>query len=318
MTPPVDSDRLRDTYRRVRPYLALVLVVVAAVLVYAGGAASAAWRELWVLGGLVAGAALVLGWRARQEQPGGWWAWLGVLGACELLLLVGAAAVAGLAGVQEGFIAALNSANAQIERLPGVLDRLDVAIPFGVAGAVAALGGIGVLVPLGRAPLPAHSRKILDEAVTLLLALVAAMSGCALLGVVAKTGPSPRQLAIRPHQQHPKTTRRQPPPPQRHVHRRVRRYPTRPRRPRLLPTQTGRRQTPQRRRNLRRPPTLQHHPGHAQNTNPLPTTPAPTRNPRKPTPSGLTTRQGHPPLPSETVYSCPFATVTPTRPLHGG
>ena len=191
MTPPVDSDRLRDTYRRVRPYLALVLAVVAAVLVYAGGAASAAWRELWVLGGLVAGAALTLGWRARLEQPGGWWAWLGVLGACELLLLVGAAAVAGLAGVQEGFIAALNSANAQIERLPGVLDRLDVAIPFGVAGAVAALGGIGALVPLGRSPLPAHSREKIDEAITLLLWLVAAMSGCALLGVVAKTDPPP-------------------------------------------------------------------------------------------------------------------------------
>ena len=36
-------------------------------------------------------------------------------------------------------------------------------------------------------------------------------------------------------------------------------------------------------------------PSPAQNPNPLPTTPDPTRNPRKPTPSGLTTRQGHPP-----------------------
>ena len=36
---------------------------------------------------------------------------------------------------------------------------------------------------------------------------------------------SPRQLAIRPHQQHPTGTRRQPPRRQRHVHRRVRRLP---------------------------------------------------------------------------------------------
>ena len=71
--------------------------------------------------------------------------------------------------------------------------------------------------------------------------------------------------------------------------------PTRPRRPRLLPAQTSPRQRTQRRGHLRRPPTPQHHPGHAQNPNPLPTTPDPTRNPRKPTPSGLTTRQGHPP-----------------------
>ena len=106
---------------------------------------------------------------------------------------------------------------------------------------------------------------------------------------------SPRQLAIGPHQQHPTGTRRQPPPEERHVHRRVRRQPTRPRRPRLLPAQTSPRQRTQRSGHLRRPPTLQHHPGHAQNPNPLPTTPAPTRNPRKTTQRGLTTRQGHPP-----------------------
>ena len=58
---------------------------------------------------------------------------------------------------------------------------------------------------------------------------------------------------------------------------------------------TSPRQRTQRRRNLRRPPTPQHHPGHAQNPNPLPTTPTPTRNPRKTTQRGLTTRQGHPP-----------------------
>ena len=105
----------------------------------------------------------------------------------------------------------------------------------------------------------------------------------------------PRQLAIRPHQQHPTETRRQPPPEKRYVHRRVRSQPTRPRRPRLLPTQTSPRQRTQRRRHLRRPPPPQHHLGHAQNPNPLPTTPAPTRNPRKTTQRGLTTRQGHPP-----------------------
>ena len=43
-------------------------------------------------------------------------------------------------------------------------------------------------------------------------------------------------------------------------------------------------------RHLRRPPTLQHHPRHAQNPNPLPTPTTP-----KPTQRGLTTRQGHPP-----------------------
>ena len=63
------------------------------------------------------------------------------------------------------------------------------------------------------------------------------------------------------------------------LHRGLRRDPTRPRRPRLLPTQTSRRQTPQRRRRLRRPPPLQHHPGHAQNPNPLPATP-PQKLPR--------------------------------------
>ena len=66
--------------------------------------------------------------------------------------------------------------------------------------------------------------------------------------------------------------------------------------PRLLPTQMSRRQTPQRSGHLRSPPLLQHHPGHAQNPSPLPTAPVPTRNPRKPTPSGLTTRRGHPPV----------------------
>ena len=89
------------------------------------------------LSGAATGAALILGWRYRQEQPGGWWSWLGFLWACGLLLLVGPAAVSGLAGVQEGFTAALDSANAQIARLPGVLDDLNVAVPVGVAGAVA-------------------------------------------------------------------------------------------------------------------------------------------------------------------------------------
>lgn len=159
MIPLVTSSRLRETYRRIRPYLAPVLPVVAAALGYAGTRTRGVWWALWfVLGVSVAGAALILGWRYRQEQPGGWWAWLGFLWTCGLLLLVGAAAVSGLVGVGEGFIAALDSANAQIARLPGVLDRLDVAVPVGVAGAVAALGGIGVVVPLGRSPLPDHIR----------------------------------------------------------------------------------------------------------------------------------------------------------------
>ena len=128
------------------------------MLIYAGVKALGVWVAVWHgLSGAATGAALILGWRYRQEQPGGWWSWLGLLWACGLLLLVGAAAVSGLAGVQEGFIAALDSANGQIARLPGVLDDLNVAVPVGVAGAVAALGGIGVLVPLGRSPLPDHS-----------------------------------------------------------------------------------------------------------------------------------------------------------------
>ena len=168
------------------------LPVVAAVLVYAGVETLGVWGAVWfVLAVAAAVTALVLGWRYRQEQPGGGWSWLGFLWACGLLLLVGPAAVSGLAGVQEGFTAALNSANAQIARLPGVLDDLNVAVPVGVAGAVAALGGIGVLVPLGRSPLPDHSREVIDEAVTLLLLLIAAMSVCALLGVVARADPPP-------------------------------------------------------------------------------------------------------------------------------
>ena len=59
------------------------------------------------------------------------------------------------------------------------------------------------------------------------------------------------------------------------------RHPARPRRPRLLPAQTLRRQTPQRRRRLRRPTPLQHHPRHAQNPNPLPTNPTPTPAPSR-------------------------------------
>ena len=55
---------------------------------------------------------------------------------------------------------------------------------------------------------------------------------------------------------------------------------------------------------LRRPPTPQHHPGHAQNPNPLPTTPDPTRNPQKPTRRGLTTRQGHPPYTTRMDSTC--------------
>ncbi|MDE0168464.1 MAG: hypothetical protein OXS29_02980 [bacterium] len=61
-----------------------------------------------------------------------------------------------------------------------------MAVTVGVAGAVPALGGIGVLVPLGRSPLPGHIRELIDEAVSLLLLLIAAMSLCALLGVVLK------------------------------------------------------------------------------------------------------------------------------------
>ena len=49
-----------------------------------------------------------------------------------------------------------------------------------------------------------------------------------------------------------------------------------------VPTKTSRRQTPQRRRHLRRPQTLRHHLSHAQNPNPLPTNTTPT-----PTPSRL-------------------------------
>ena len=73
-----------------------------------------------------------------------------------------------------------------------------------------------------------------------------------------------------------------PPTQKRHVPSSLRRRPTRPRRPRLLPTKTSRRQTPQRRRHLRRPPPLRHHLSHAQNPNPLPTNTTPT-----PTPSRL-------------------------------
>ncbi len=192
LKPRMDYDRVRGIYRRFRPYLAPVLAVIAAVLVYAGTETSGVWWAVWlVLSGAATSTALTLGWRYRQEQPGGWWSWLGLLWACGLLLMVGAAAVSGLAGVHEGFIAALNSASVQIGRLPGVLDRLNVAVPVGVAGAVAALGGIGVLVPLGRSPLPDHIREMIDEAVALLLLLVAAMSACALLGVVARADPPP-------------------------------------------------------------------------------------------------------------------------------
>ena len=44
----------------------------------------------------------------------------------------------------------------------------------------------------------------------------------------------------------------------------------------LLPTQTNRRKTPQRRRHMRRPPTLRPHPRHAQKPNPL--QPQPKKN----------------------------------------
>ena len=91
----------------------------------------------------------------------------------------------------------------------------------------------------------------------------------------------PRRLAIRPQRRVPQTPRRQPPPQKRHVHRRLRRHPARPRRTRLLPAQTLTRQTPQRRRDLRRPTPLQHHPRHAQNPNPLPRTPTPTPAPSR-------------------------------------
>ena len=187
----MDYDRVRGTYRRFRPYLAAALPVIAVVLFYAGTETWGAWAALWAgLAGATTSTAVILGWRYRQDQPGGWWAWLGFLWACTLLLLVGAA-VFHLASVGEGFIAVVNSANAQIVRLSGVMDRLDVAVPIGAAGAVAALGGIGVLVPLGRSPLPDRIREEIDEAVTLLLLLVAAMSLAVLLGVVAKTDPPP-------------------------------------------------------------------------------------------------------------------------------
>ena len=104
-------------------------------------------------------------------------------------------------------------------------------------------------------------------------------------------------------QHHPKTPRRQPPTQKRHVPSRVRRLPTRPRRPRLLPTKTSRRQTPQRRRHLRRPQTLRHHLSHAQNPNPLPTNTTPT-----PTPSRLKrldNKTGHPPRLGEFLHRSP-------------
>ena len=65
--------------------------------------------------------------------------------------------------------------------------------------------------------------------------------------------------------------------------------------PRLLPSETSRRQTPQRRGYLRcPPPLLQHHPGHAQDPNPLPS--PTTRQIPESAPRGLATRQGHPPV----------------------
>ena len=98
--------------------------------------------------------------------------------------------------------------------------------------------------------------------------------------LAAYAGTSPRRLTHTPYQHRPKTTRRKPPRRKRHVRRRVRRYPTRPRRSCLLPAQTSRGQRPLRRGHLRRPPPLQHQPGHAQDPNPLPTPPTPTRKPR--------------------------------------
>ena len=80
------------------------------------------------------------------------------------------------------------------------------------------------------------------------------------------------------HQPHHPTPRRQPPPQKRHVPLNIRSFTTRPHRQGLLPTQTIRRKTPQRRRHLRRPPPLRPHPRHAQKPNPLqPPTHTPTR-----------------------------------------
>ena len=190
MIPPVDYDRVRDTYQRFRPYLAPALPVVAAGLMYVATKTSGGWGVVWfVLAVAAMVAALRLGWRYRLAQPGGWWARLGFLWACVLLLLVGVSMAALLTGGLVGVVAALDSANAQIVRLLGVLDRLDVAVPIGAAGAVAALGGIGVIVPLGRSPLPDHIRKEIGEVITVLLSLVAAMSLAVVLGVVAKTDP---------------------------------------------------------------------------------------------------------------------------------
>ena len=95
----------------------------------------------------------------------------------------------------------------------------------------------------------------------------------------------------------PQTPRRQPPPQKRHVHRRLRRRPARPRRPRLLPAQTltpPPRQTPQRRRRQPASPDLRR-------CNIIlamlkTQTPYQTATTSEPAPSGLTTRQGHLPL----------------------
>ena len=186
----MDYDRVRGTYQRFRPYLVLAFPVVAAVLMYVATKTSGWWVVVWfVLAVAAAVTALVLGWRYRQAQPGGWWAWLGFLWACGLLLLVGVSMLAVLTGGLVGVEAALDSAPAHMVRLIGVLDRLDVAVPIGAAGALAALGGIGVLVPLGRSPLSDHIREEIGEVIDFLLVLVGAMSLAVLLGVVAKTDP---------------------------------------------------------------------------------------------------------------------------------
>ena len=71
------------------------------------------------------------------------------------------------------------------------------------------------------------------------------------------------------HQRRAPQPTRQPPPQERHVPLRVR-SPARPRLACLLRPQTPRRQTPQRRTHLPRPPTLRRHPRHAPHRQPLP------------------------------------------------
>ena len=188
----MDSAGLRTTYRRFRAHLAVSLPVVAAALWYTAAATRGGWGTLWfVLSMATVVTALILCWRAaRHAQRGRWWAWLGFLLACELLLMAVAAGWAVLAGEVAGFFAVLDSVNDQLSLLPGRVDDLDVAIPFGAAGVVVALGGISVLVPLGRDDLSGTVRELIGEAIDLLLVLVGAMALCVVLGGAALAGPS--------------------------------------------------------------------------------------------------------------------------------